>query len=121
MTENQNVPEEQELPEGIDIEEFKAFMQQLTGGMSEDQQRAGQEAFARGKEELRSHGDALDPHMHHFMDLITDWALEVQQEFNLSPEAVCVMLETAPPAHDLFHSIMNDRRREQEATEDGGN
>lgn len=124
MSEQQN-PEEtaSDLPEGVEIQEvdseaFAQFIQQLTAAQDPDAQRRGQEAYERGKEELRGHGDALDPSMHEFMGLVYKWGQEMKEKFNLSSEAVCVLMETAPDVHELYHG---GRDYVQEAEADGGN
>lgn len=63
----------------------------------------------KGKGELRALGDSIDPELHEYMEVITDWAIRTRNKHNLSPEALTVLIATAPSAREAVECKMMER------------
>lgn len=68
-----------------------------------------EEKARQGASELVALGDSIDPELNEYMDLITDWAIRTRDKHHLSPEALTMLIHTAPSAQDAFEAKMMER------------
>jgi hypothetical protein len=71
------------------------------------------EGLEAGRQELVALGDDLDPMLNKYLDIITDWALEAKEKYNLSDPAVTFLLYTAPDALTAYVAGLTRKETER--------
>lgn len=61
------------------------------------------------KAELVALGNDIDADMVEYMKAVQNWGKGVKEKFNLSEDALCVLMGTAPSGHDCWHADLSDK------------